>query len=44
MVYVLGIRPRCIKKAVFEEGYSIIELDIISKTPEYHGPGGKTKE
>ena len=46
MVNVLGIQPRGTKEAFLETGYRVIELGMIPKTPNYHGPGGKpeTKE
>ena len=41
MVKELGIQPRGAKEAFIETAYSVIELGMIPKTPQYHGPGGK---
>jgi hypothetical protein len=41
---ILGINPIPSEQTVIEMAYSLIELGVVPRKPQYHGPqGGQTK-
>lgn len=43
MVEELGIQPRTAKESFIDCGYSVIELGMVPKTPNYHGQNADAK-